>query len=89
MSPIERLRCAVAPEHYRSTLLLWGGLAAFAASGGISAFIELPPLLKTLLYPVMFASWSVAACGMVGYVRWFFGQASVEARKMHSLRQKD
>lgn len=89
MSLIERVRWAVAPVQYRSTLLLWGGLAAFAASGAISTFIELPPLVKTLLYPLMFASWFVAACGMVGYVRWFFAQASAEARKMHSQRQKD
>jgi hypothetical protein len=69
--------------------LVWGGIAAFAASGSVSAFIDLAPVVKMLLYPLMFASWGIAACGMVGYVRWFFGEASAEARKMYSLRQKD
>ncbi len=51
--------------------------------------MDVPPVVRALLYPVMVAGWFIAACGMVGYVRWFFGQTSAEARKIHSLRQKD
>jgi hypothetical protein len=79
----------VAPVHRRSIVLLWGGLAVFLAVGGVSTFIDLPAGGRVLLYPVMVTSWFIGACGVVGYVRWFFGQVHAEARKAHSLRQKE
>ena len=89
MSPIERLRWAAAPVQRRSTALLWGGLAAFTASGGALASIDAPPLAGALLYLVMVVGWVAGACGAVGYVRWYFAQAAAEARNQHSLRQKE
>jgi hypothetical protein len=89
MSPIERLRWASAPVQHRSIALLWGGLAAFTASGGVLASMDAPPLVGAVLYLVMVTGWVAGACGAVGYVRWYFGQAAAEARKQHSLDQKE
>lgn len=89
MSPVERLRWAAAPVQHRSSALLWAGLAAFTASGGVLAGIDAPPLAGALLYFVMVFGWFVGACGAVGYVRWYFAQAAADARKQHSLRQKE
>lgn len=89
MSPSERLRWAVAPDHRRSTMLLWGGLAALLAAGGILTGMEASPLAGAILYLVMVSAWFVAGCGMVGYMRWFFRQSADEARRLRDLPPKD
>jgi len=88
MSPSELLRWASAPDHRRSTILLWCGLALFLVSGGLLASTEGPPLVGVALYLVMMASWTAGACGIVGYMRWFFGQSADETQKFHSRPPK-
>jgi hypothetical protein len=69
-------------------MLLWGGLAAFLVSGGLLASIEGPPVVGVALYLVMVFSWTAGACGIVGYMRWSFGQSSDDARKFRSTPPK-
>lgn len=89
MTPGERLRWAIAPAEERSASLLWGGFAVFVAAGGLAALVELPGVIKALLYLVMVAGWVVGACGMVGYVRWYYGQSRDEIRKQLMQKPKD
>lgn len=89
MSPIERLRWAIAPVQERSTALLWSGIALFVASGGISVLYETTNLMTLLLYVGMLAGWLIAALGMTGYLRCLYGQATAEMRRVHSERMKD
>jgi flagellar basal body-associated protein FliL len=70
-------------------MLLWGGLAALAASGGVLTSFEAPPLISALLYLAMVSGWLVAGCGMVGYMRWFFRQSAEEARRAHTQPPKE
>ncbi|MBM3358471.1 MAG: hypothetical protein FJY54_12180 [Betaproteobacteria bacterium] len=88
MSPIELLRWATEPVERRSTALLWGGLIALLASSGVLTSMEAPPLAEALLYLVMISGWTVGACGMVGYMRWFFKKSSDEARKSQPPPQR-
>ncbi len=89
MTLIERLRWASAPVHHRSTLLLWGGLAAFIVLGGVLAYVDVPPAVGAVLYLALIVCWIIGACGMIGYMRWFFGQTADEARKQQTPRQKE
>ena len=89
MSPLERLRWAIAPVQERSTTLLWSGIALFVASGGLSVLFEVTTVMKLLLYAGMLAGWVVAALGITGYLRGLYGQATAEMRRVHSERMKD
>lgn len=89
MSPSERLRWAVAPVQPRSTLLLWGGLALFFASGGASLLFAVPKVLLLPLYAGMLAGWLIACAGAIGTVRCLYGEASAQMRKVHAERMKD
>ena len=89
MSPLERLRWAIAPVQERSTTLLWSGIALFVASGGLSVLFEVTTVMKLLLYAGMLAGWVVAALGITGYLRCLYGQATAEMRRVHSERMKD
>ncbi len=89
MSPAERIRWAIAPVQRRSMFLLCGGLAAFLAAGGLAPLFELPGALKWLLFATMLAGWLLACAGMVGTVRYLFGHAAEEMRKVQAGRMKD
>jgi len=89
MSPLERLRWATAPVERRSLALLWGGIALFCAAGGIAYVFETPLALALPVYAGLFAGWLLAALGMTGYLRFLFGQAGAEMRRVHAERMKD
>ena len=80
MSLADRLRWAIAPEQRRSLWIMYGGIAVFAALAGLAVFLEPPTAVVTLMSIPMLAAWLAAGCGMVGYLRWFFG-AEVQEQK--------
>lgn len=59
------------------------GLALSAAGVGAAAAIQPPALLEGVLIVLAFAAWIVGACGMIGYVRWFFA-----TERLLALRDK-
>jgi len=80
MSIQDRLRWAAAPVQSRASAFLWSGLALMLAAGGVFTLGEVPTLAGFLLYLVMVAGWLMAACGTIGYLRWFFRQTKDEMR---------
>jgi uncharacterized membrane-anchored protein len=72
MSPLDRLRWAIAPDQRRSLSLMLGGIAVFTVLGGLATLFEVPRVVAGFMGLVMLAAWFVGACGMVGYFRWFF-----------------
>ena len=89
MPLLERLRWVVAPVQRRSLALLWGGFGLFAASGAIPMLGEPPAAVKYLLYAGMLAGWAIAAAGMIGILRYLFGHASAEMRRVQAERMQD
>ena len=81
MTVIERLRWAAEPVPGRSSMLLWGGMAAFLAGAAALMQGEMPAALNFAIYLVIVAGWVAGACGAVGYVRWLFRQNIREADK--------
>jgi hypothetical protein len=80
MSPLERLRWAIAPVERRSMAIMYGGVAIFVALGGLAMLLEPPHALFGPIGLLMLAAWLAAGCGMVGYFRWFF-RAEVDEQK--------
>jgi hypothetical protein len=72
MSPLDRLRWAVAPDQRRSMSIMLGGLAVFIALGGFATLLEVPRVIAGAMGLAMLVAWMVALCGVVGYFRWFF-----------------
>jgi hypothetical protein len=89
MSPVDRLRWAVAPVQSRSMSLVLGGVVVFGISGVAATLIDLPRVIDALLALVMFAAWFVGICGMIGYFRWFFNPKSYNPDGTGSTRPKD
>jgi hypothetical protein len=56
------------------------GLTLSAAAAG-AAVLVLPSPISLLFLVLAFAAWFVGACGMVGYVRWFFAGEFARARE--------
>jgi hypothetical protein len=81
MNAWQRLRWASQPVPGRSSMLLWGGMAALLGGGALLMQAELPGIVGFLVYLVIVAGWIAAACGAVGYVRWLFRQNIKEAGK--------
>jgi hypothetical protein len=81
MSPLERLRWALAPVERRSMTILYGGIAVFVALGGLAMLLEPPRSVLGLMGLAMLAAWLAAGCGMVGYFRWLFGAEVDEQRR--------
>lgn len=80
MSPQDRLRWAAAPVRGRAMAFLWGGLATMFAGMGVFSLGEVPVAASFVLYLVIVAGWLAAACGTIGYLRWFFRQTKEEMR---------
>jgi hypothetical protein len=78
MSPIDHLRWLLIPDRSRWKPMLMG-LALSAAGVGAAAALQPPALLEGVLIVLAFAAWFVGACGMIGYVRWFFASERVLA----------
>lgn len=57
------------------------GLALFAAGAAAAVLLQLPQLIVAVLLVLALAAWFVGACGMVGYVRWFFATELLQARQ--------
>ena len=57
------------------------GLALSAAAVGAAAAYQPPALIEGVLIVLAFAAWFVGACGMVGYVRWFFASERLLAMR--------
>lgn len=57
------------------------GLALFAAGAAAAVLLQLPQLIVAVLLVLGFAAWFVGACGMVGYVRWFFASELLQAQR--------
>ena len=57
------------------------GLALFAAAVGAAAALQPSKLMEAVLLIVGLAAWFVGACGMVGYVRWFFASELARAKQ--------
>ena len=81
MSPLDRLRWAIAPDLRRSMSIVFGGIAVFMALGGFAMLFEIPRVVAGLMGVLMLAAWFVAACGTVGYFRWFFRSEVDEQRR--------
>ena len=77
---MDRLRWAIAPDQRRSLWIMYGGIAVFVALAGLAVLLEPPSAVVALMGIPILAAWLVAACGMVGYLRWFFG-AEVQEQK--------
>ncbi len=80
MSPADRLRWLIAPDRSRWKPMLMG-LALFAAGAAAAVLLQLPQLIVAVLLVLALAAWFVGACGMVGYVRWFFATELLQARQ--------
>ncbi len=59
------------------------GLALFAAGAAAAVLLQLPQLIGAVLLVLALAAWFVGACGMVGYVRWFFASELLQAKRDH------
>ena len=81
MSLPDRLRWAIAPDQRRSLSIMVGGVAVFVALGGLATLFEVPRALAGLMGLAMLVAWFVAACGTVGYFRWFFRSEVDEQRR--------
>ena len=57
------------------------GLALSAAGVGAAAALQPPALIEAVLVVLAIAAWFVGACGMVGYVRWFFASELLQAMR--------
>lgn len=88
MTPLERLRWAVAPEQQRSVSLVLGAVLVIAVSGAAATLYELPRAIDVLLALVMLAAWLVGVCGMIGYFRWFFSPRAHDLKGFGSDRTK-
>lgn len=69
----------MAPARSRWQPMLMG-LALSAAAAGAAVLVQ-PSPMSLLLAILAFAAWFVGACGMVGYVRWFFAAEAAQARR--------
>jgi len=78
----DRLRLLMAPDRSRWKPMLMG-LALSAAAAG-AAVLVLPSPVSGVLLILAMAAWFVGACGMVGYVRWFFASELSPARQDNS-----
>lgn len=89
MSPANRIRWLLAPDRNRWKPMLLG-LALFAAGAGAAAALQPPRLVEAVLLVVAIAAWFVGACGMVGFVRWYFASELLEAQrdKLEADRKK-
>ena len=79
MSPIDRLRALMAPNRESWKPMLVG--LALAAAGIGAATLQPSKPVEAILIIVSLAAWFVGACGMVGYVRWFFASELARARQ--------
>lgn len=79
MSLADHLRGLMAPgrDQWKPMLM---GLALCAAAAG-AAVLAQPSPISLLLLLLALAAWFVGACGMVGYVRWFFAGEFARARQ--------
>lgn len=50
------------------------------AGMGVFSLGEVPVAASFVLYLVIVAGWLAAACGTIGYLRWFFRQTKEEMR---------
>jgi hypothetical protein len=75
----DHLRLLMAPgrDQWKPMLM---GLALSAAAAG-AAVLSQPSPISLLLLILALAAWFVGACGMVGYVRWFFAGEFARARE--------
>lgn len=79
MSPVDHLRQLMAPDRSRWKPMLMG-LALSAAAAGASVLYQ-PGLISLVLFVLAIVAWIVGACGMVGYVRWFFASELSRVRQ--------
>lgn len=66
------------------------GLALFATGAGSAAALQPPRLVEAVLLVLAIAAWFVGACGMVGFVRWYFASELLQAQrdKLEADRKK-
>jgi len=57
------------------------GLALFTAGAGAAVLLQPPEFIAAVLVVLAIAAWFVGACGMVGYVRWFFASELLQAAR--------
>jgi len=57
------------------------GLALFAAGVGGAVALQPSKFVEAVLLILAIAAWFVGACGMVGYMRWFFASEALRARQ--------
>lgn len=90
MSPTEHLRRLTAPDksHLKTMLM---GLALSIAGIGAVMVLKPPESISSVLVFLVFVSWFVGACAMVGYLRWFFASERLRAEqeKIESDERKD
>ena len=80
MLPTDHLRWLLIPDRSRWKPMLLG-LALSAAGVGAAAALQPPALIEGVLIVLAFAAWFVGACGMIGYVRWFFASERLQAMR--------
>jgi flagellar basal body-associated protein FliL len=57
------------------------GLALSAAGVGAAAALQPSAFIEAVLLVLAIAAWFIGACGMVGYVRWFFASERLQAMR--------
>ena len=89
MSIANHLRLLIAPDRSRWKPMLMG-LALSVAAAGAAVLVQPSPVSAVLLVLAL-AAWFVGACGMVGYVRWFFASELSQARQDNAglIEKKD
>ena len=80
MWPTDRLRWLLVPDRSRWKPMLMG-LALSAVGVGAAAALQPPVLIEAVLVVLAIAAWFVGACGMIGYVRWFFASELLQAMR--------
>jgi hypothetical protein len=89
MTPLERLRWAIAPLQHRSVSLVLGAVLVIAVSGAAATLYDLPRAIDALLALAMLAAWLVGICGMIGYFRWFFSPRAHDLKGLGSDRTEE
>jgi len=89
MSLANHLRLLMAPgrDSWKPMLM---GLALSAAAAGAAVLVQ-PSPISLLCLALALVAWFVGACGMVGYVRWFFSSelARVQQENADLTEKKD
>jgi hypothetical protein len=82
------MRRLLTPDSSRWKPMLMGLLLAGVALAA-AAYVRGHPLLEGVLVIFAITAWSIGACAMVGYARWFFASELSAARERTTKGEKE